>query len=83
MEQQTNYTHFQANIRLPGHIFPLYGVVDDASLLMLANNGTTPGRVTELLEAEAERIGMLLRGGHTAVTRSADIVPLTTEQYRA
>lgn len=77
-------THYSAYIGGKLHMtFPLYGPINEASLLMLANNGTSPSRVTPELTAEAERIRSGLARGEIVQTQTARIRGLTAEQYRA
>lgn len=72
----SEYTHFSATIHLPGHVFPLRGRIDNpASLLLLANNGTSPRTVTPALQSEANRIRHLLAQGQQVATKTATIRP--------
>lgn len=76
------FTHYSATINLPGHTFPLFGVIDVRNMLLLANNGRTPSeeRAAELA-GEAARIRSELEAGRVVATRSATIQPITAEEY--
>jgi hypothetical protein len=74
----TSYTHFAAST---AGAFPLYGEIDAAALLMLANNGSTPHVVTSDIQAKANRLRECLTAGSTVTTASATIRPLTAEEY--
>lgn len=73
------YTHFKANV--PSGYFPLYGAITPTSLLVLANNGTTPKNVSEHLRQESERLRTELEAGREVITKTAVITPLTAAQY--
>lgn len=76
------FTKFRAHTHVShegggGVSFPLEGKINDDSLAMLANNGTTPSaRNRELLKAEITRIRQALESGKTVATKTATIEPL-------
>lgn len=75
-------THYQAQIKLSGHYFPERGELTDEVALLLVNNGTTPEHVSPLLRAKADRLKAALTCRLIVSTATADILPLTTTDYK-
>lgn len=83
MTTATTFRHYSATIKLPDSgYFPLFGEITERNMLMLANNGTTPGkRRAAELQDEAARIRQELEAGRTVETRSAIVSPISAEEY--
>jgi hypothetical protein len=76
-------THYQAQIDEPGHYFSLREPLTDEAALMLANRGTTPGRITPALRDRADRLKAALLAGRVVRTATAEISPLTAADFAA
>lgn len=76
-------THYHAQIKLPGHVFPERARITDLAMLELANHGTTPGVVRPKLRDRADRLRAALMAGRAVITSIADIYPLTAADYKA
>lgn len=78
----TTNLYYAASIAKQGHSFPLRGEATPENLLLLANYGTTPARVTPELEAEATRIREALAAGRTVTRGAATISPISEQEYK-
>ena len=80
---EPRFTHYSAQIKLKGHYFPHRARLTDAEALCLANNGTTPSRISPKLREKADKLMAALMAGRMVMTPVAEIYPLTDEEYEA